>query len=61
MELRVRKATAEMADGSLVDDDPKSRAGIRPISLPAALGPTSNGNSSTSPNRARWVGCSSAR
>ena len=39
MELRVRKATAEMADGSLVDDDPKSRAGIRPISLPAALRP----------------------
>jgi integrase len=39
MELRVRKATAEMADGSLVDDDPKSRAGIRPISVPAALRP----------------------
>jgi integrase len=39
MELRVRKATAEMADGTQVDDDPKSRAGIRPISLPAALRP----------------------
>jgi hypothetical protein len=37
MELRVRKATAEMQDGSQVDDDPKSRAGNSPISLPAAL------------------------
>src|SRR5258705_7783693 len=37
MELRVHKATAEMADGSQVDDDPKSEAGKRPISLPAAL------------------------
>ncbi|MQA26093.1 MAG: tyrosine-type recombinase/integrase [Micromonosporaceae bacterium] len=37
MELRVRLATAEMADGSQVDDDPKSEAGKRPISLPQAL------------------------
>jgi integrase len=37
MELHVRKATAEMQDGSQVDDDPKSRAGKRPITLPAAL------------------------
>ncbi len=37
MELRVRVATAEMANGTLVDGDPKSRAGIRPISLPTAL------------------------
>ena len=34
MELRVRKATAEMEDGTQVDDDPKSEAGKRPISLP---------------------------
>lgn len=37
MELRVRKATAELQDGSQLDVDPKSRAGKRPISLPAAL------------------------
>ena len=37
LELRVRVATAEMANGTLVDGDPKSRAGIRPISLPSAL------------------------
>jgi integrase len=37
MELRVRKATAEMEDGTQVDDDPKSEAGKRPITLPAAL------------------------
>jgi integrase len=37
MELRVSHATAEMQDGTLVDDDPKSHAGKRPISLPRAL------------------------
>lgn len=37
MELRVRKATAEMEDGTQIDDDPKSEAGKRPITLPAAL------------------------
>jgi integrase len=37
MELRVRKATAEMENGMQIDDDPKSEAGKRPISLPAAL------------------------
>lgn len=37
MELRVRRATAEMEDGTQVDDDPKSDAGKRPISLPAGL------------------------
>ena len=37
MELRVRKSTAEMQDGTLGDDDPKSRAGKGPISLPGAL------------------------
>ncbi|WP_162908282.1 hypothetical protein [Allorhizocola rhizosphaerae] len=37
MGLRVRRATAEMEDGSQHDDDPKSRAGKRPISLPQAL------------------------
>jgi integrase len=37
MELRVRKATAEMQDGTQVDDDPKSRAGKRPIALPHGL------------------------
>jgi integrase len=37
MELRVRKATAEMEDGTQVDDDPKSEAGKRPITLPGAL------------------------
>jgi len=30
MELRVRRAMAEMEDGSQHDDDPKSRAGKRP-------------------------------
>jgi integrase len=39
MELRVRRATAEMADGSVLDDDPKSEAGKRPISLPLGLRP----------------------
>jgi integrase len=39
MELKVRRATAEMADGTQVDDDPKSAAGKRPISLPLALRP----------------------
>jgi integrase len=37
MELRVRRATAEMEDGTLIDDDPKSEAGKRPISLPNGL------------------------
>jgi integrase len=37
MELRVRRATAEMEDGSQIDDDPKSEAGKRPISLPDGL------------------------
>lgn len=37
MELRVRKATAEMEDGTQMDDDPKSDAGKRPITLPAGL------------------------
>ncbi|MFG2060464.1 tyrosine-type recombinase/integrase [Micromonospora sp. NPDC048871] len=37
MELRVRRATAEMEDGTQVDDDPKSEAGKRPVSLPAGL------------------------
>jgi integrase len=37
MELRVRKATAEMEDGTQVDDDPKSEAGRRPIALPRGL------------------------
>jgi integrase len=37
MELRVRRATAEMEDGTQVDNDPKSEAGKRPISLPLGL------------------------
>ena len=37
MELRVRFATAEMEDGTQIDDDPKLEAGKRPISLPKAL------------------------
>jgi len=37
MELRVRRATAEMEDGTQIDDDPKSEAGKRPISLPSGL------------------------
>ena len=37
MELRVRRATAEMEDGTQMDGDPKSRAGKRPISLPHGL------------------------
>ncbi|MBF9129307.1 site-specific integrase [Plantactinospora sp. S1510] len=37
MELRVRRATAEMEDGTQIDDDPKSEAGKRPISLPNGL------------------------
>ncbi|TDC38300.1 site-specific integrase [Micromonospora sp. 15K316] len=36
-ELRVRRATSEMEDGTQVDADPKSEAGKRPISLPAGL------------------------
>jgi integrase len=34
MELRVRQATAEMEDGSHLDDEPKSKAGKRSVSLP---------------------------
>jgi integrase len=37
MELRVRRATGEMEDGTQFDDDPKSEAGKRPVSLPAGL------------------------
>jgi integrase len=37
MDLRIRRATAEMEDGTQVDDDPKSEAGKRPISLPDGL------------------------
>jgi integrase len=37
MELRVRWATAEMQDGTQMDNDPKSEAGKRPISLPHGL------------------------
>jgi integrase len=37
MEVRVRLATAEMESGAQVDDDPKSEAGKRPISLPHGL------------------------
>ncbi|WP_239127012.1 tyrosine-type recombinase/integrase [Asanoa siamensis] len=37
MELRVQRATAEMEDGTQLDDDPKSEAGKRPITLPRAL------------------------
>ncbi|RZU73463.1 site-specific recombinase XerC [Micromonospora kangleipakensis] len=37
MELRVHRATAEMQDGTQLDDDPKSAAGTRPISLPPGL------------------------
>jgi len=39
MELHVRIATAEMTDGTLLDDTPKSAAGKRPISLPHSLRP----------------------
>ncbi|WP_436523409.1 tyrosine-type recombinase/integrase [Actinoplanes sp. HUAS TT8] len=37
MELRVSMATGEMEDGTQFDDDPKSDAGKRPISLPTGL------------------------
>lgn len=37
MVLKVRQATAEMEDGTQVDDDPKSDAGKRKICLPSAL------------------------
>jgi integrase len=37
MELRVYRTIAEMEDGTQVDDDPKSEAGKRPISLPDGL------------------------
>ncbi len=37
MELRVRRATAEMEDGTQIDDDPKSEAGKRRIGLPKGL------------------------
>jgi integrase len=37
MEVVVRRATAEMEDGTQIDDDPKSEAGKRTTSLPAAL------------------------
>lgn len=37
MELQVRKAVAEMEDGTQIEDDPKSEAGKRRVSLPAGL------------------------
>jgi integrase len=57
MELRVRQATAEMADGSQVDDDPESAARKRPISLPQRCGPTSSTTWPTTPNTAMMGGC----
>lgn len=39
MELRVRHATAELSDGTQIDDDPKTAAGKRPICLALALRP----------------------
>ena len=41
VELKVRRATAEMADGTQVDDDPKSAAGKRPIAFPSPSAPMS--------------------
>lgn len=38
-EVRVRKSTAETDDGRLIDDDPKSRAGIRVVSFPEEIEP----------------------
>ncbi|WP_211215884.1 tyrosine-type recombinase/integrase [Catelliglobosispora koreensis] len=37
MELKVRRATIELEDGTQLDGDPKSQAGKRPISLPHGL------------------------
>lgn len=37
MELQVRKAIAEMEDGTQIEDDPKSEAGKRWVSLPKGL------------------------
>lgn len=37
MELRVHQATAEMEDGTQIDDGPKSEAGKRLITLPTGL------------------------
>lgn len=37
MELRVKRATVELEDGTQLDGDPKSEAGKRPISLPSGL------------------------
>ena len=38
-EVRVRKSTAETDDGRLIDDDPKSRAGIRVVAFPEEIEP----------------------
>jgi integrase len=38
-EVRVRKSTSETDDGRLIDGDPKSRAGIRPVSFPREILP----------------------
>src|SRR6185437_8017 len=37
--VRVSVSTAETDDGRLVDDDPKSRAGIRTVSFPREIVP----------------------
>ncbi|GAB4049691.1 tyrosine-type recombinase/integrase [Catellatospora paridis] len=39
MEVKVQRSTNEMEDGTQYDDDPKSKAGKRSVSLPSALGP----------------------
>ncbi|GAA1423877.1 tyrosine-type recombinase/integrase [Catellatospora coxensis] len=38
MEVRVARSTNEMEDGTHYDDDPKSKAGKRLVSVPSALG-----------------------
>ncbi|GIF98337.1 tyrosine-type recombinase/integrase [Catellatospora citrea] len=37
MEVKVQRSTNEMEDGTQYDDDPKSKAGKRVVSLPSAL------------------------
>src|SRR5262249_38163433 len=43
-EVRIDKSTAETDDGRLIDDDPKSRAGIRIVAFPEDIAPEVRGH-----------------
>jgi integrase len=59
--VRVATATAELGDGRLIDDDPKSEAGKRTVAFPKEIVPELEGTWTASRRRARPGSCSSAR